>query len=466
MRRLPLRRVLGWLVLLVPVAVTAAPAAPGEEEMLRRIFAASLADGQAHAHLTTLVSRFPGRLSGSPNLAGAIGWAESTLRALALDRVHLQPVKVPHWERGRPESVTLLGRDGREVPLQALALGGSAATPGSTRLVAEVVAVQSLDDVTRLGPAGVAGKIVFYNRPMDPGAANALAAYGAAVEQRSRGPAHAAKLGAVGVLVRSLTHARDDLPHTGNTTFPPGTDRIPAAALSPLAADRLAAALAAGGNVRVALQFDCRQHPDADSHNVIGEIRGAEFPDRVILVGGHLDSWDITPGAHDNGAGVVQSIEVLRLFRALGLRPRHTLRCVLFTNEENGIRGSLAYAAAAKDAHERHVLAIETDAGAFQPVGFNFGSTQGDAHGRAAAKWRGLFEPYGLHAFRKGTGGVDVRALLVQGVTVAGLLNDSQRYFDVHHTTADDLGQVNARELQLGAAALAALVWLVDTHGL
>jgi Zn-dependent M28 family amino/carboxypeptidase len=464
MRRLPLRRVPGWFVLLFPAALAAAPAPADDAETLRRIFAASLADGRAHANLTTLVARHPGRLSGSANLAGAIGWAEATLRALDLDRVHLQPVKVPHWERGRPESVTLLGRDGREVPLRALALGGSAATPGSDRLVAEVVEVKSLDDVTRLGAAGVAGRIVFYNRPMDPAAAHPGNAYGAAVDQRSRGPAHAGRLGAAAVLVRSMTQARDDLPQSGMTSFPAGTEPIPAVALSTVAADTLSAALAAGP-VRVALQLDCRRRPDADSHNVIGEIRGREFPDRVILVGGHIDSWDIAPGAHDNGAGVVQSIEILRLFRALGLRPRHTLRCVLFTNEENGIRGSLAYAAAVKESRETHVLAVESDTGGFQPVGFNLGSTQGDAHERAAAKWRALFEPYGLHTFRRGTGGVDVGPLLVQGVTVAGLLTDSQRYFDLHHTTADGLDQVSPRELQFGAAAVAALVWLADTHG-
>lgn len=455
-----------WLAAIVPATLGAATTGSEDAATVRRIFSEALARGQAHANLATLVSRHPGRLAGSRNLADAIGWAEATLRALALDRVQLQPVKVPHWERGRPESVALLDGAGGEIPLAALALGNSAATPGSARLVAEVVAVNSLDDVARLGAAGVAGRIVFYNRPMDPATPNALDAYAAAVDQRSRGPAQAARFGAAGVLVRSMTHARDDLPHTGNTTFPPGTGRIPAAALSTLAADRLAAALAAGGPVRVALQLDCRLLPDADSHNVIGEIRGHELPDQVILVGGHLDSWDIAPGAHDNGAGVVQSIEVLRIFRALGLRPRHTLRCVLFTNEENGIRGSLAYAAAVKEAREKHVLAIETDAGAFQPVGFNLGSTQGDAHERAAQKWQSLFAPYGLHVFRKGTGGVDVRALLLQGVTVAGLVNDSQRYFDLHHTTADGLDQVNPRELQLGAAALASLVWLVDTHGL
>ena len=171
------------------------------------------------------------------------------------------------------------------------------------------------------------------------------------------------------------------------------------------------------------------------------------------------------PGAHDNGSGIAQSIEVLRIFRALGIKPRHTLRCVLFTNEENGLRGSIAYTSAVKAKQEKHLLAIETDSGGFQPRGFNLGSTQGDAHERAARKWRALFEPYGIYAFSKGSGGADVSALLAQGVTVAGLTPDSQRYFDYHHTTIDSLDKVNPRELALGAAALASLVWLVDTQG-
>jgi Zn-dependent M28 family amino/carboxypeptidase len=306
---------------------------------------------------------------------------------------------------------------------------------------------------------------------MDPAIVRPGTAYSLAVVARSRGPSAAARAGAVAVLVRSATHALDDFPHTGSTTYAPDAPRIPAAAISTLAAERLSAALAAaktknGPAVRAALKIHSRWLPDAPSHNVIGEIPGAEFPDRIILVGGHLDSWDVTPGAHDNGSGVVQSIEVLRIFRALGLKPRHTLRCVLFTNEENGLRGSLAYAAAVREKKERHVIAIETDNGGFQPRGFNLGSTQGDLHERATARWAPLFAPYGLNAFVKGTGGADVGALLAQGIAVAGLTPDSQRYFDYHHTAADSLDKVHPRELHLGAGALAALVWLVDTQGL
>ncbi len=435
-----------------------------EEAALHAFFTEALARGQAFGNLSALVAQHPGRLAGSKNLAGAVVWAEKTLGSLGLDRIYKQDVLVPHWERGQKEAVTMHA-GGSVVSLNAFALGGSEPTP-SDGVMAEVIEVQSLDEVAAFGREKIAGKIVFYNRPLDPTIVNAGTAYGRAVDQRSRGASAAARQGAVAVLVRSMTHALDDLPHTGGMTYAPDAPRIPAAAISTLAANQLSAALKGEARVRVGLKLYSRWLPDAPSHNVIGEIRGAELPDEIILVGGHLDSWDVAPGAHDNGSGVVQSIEVLRLFRALGLKPRHTLRCVLFTNEENGLRGSIAYAAAAKEKNERHILAIETDNGGFQPRGFNLGSTQGDLHTRANTRWSALFAPYGLHTFVKGTGGADVSPLLAQGVAVAGLTPDSQRYMDYHHTTADSIDKVNPRELQLGAAALASLVWLADTQGL
>ncbi|MEO6244009.1 MAG: M20/M25/M40 family metallo-hydrolase [Opitutaceae bacterium] len=434
------------------------------ETAVRAFFDEALARGQAYENLRMFVAQHPGRLSGSKNLEGAVAWAEKALNGIGLDRVFKQDVLVPHWERGAQESVSLLA-GGAIVPLNALALGGSESTPADG-IMAGVIEVQSLEEVAKLGREKIAGKIIFYNRPMEPTTVTPGVAYARAVDQRSRGATAAARQGAVAVLVRSMTHALDDLPHTGGVNYAPDTPRLPAAAISTLAAEKLSATLTGDPGVRVGIKINSRWLPDAPSHNVIGEIRGSEFPSEIILVGGHLDSWDVAPGAHDNGAGVVQSIEVLRLFRTLGIKPRHTLRCVLFTNEENGTRGALAYATAAKEKNEKHVLAIESDNGGFQPRGFNLGSTQGDLHTRANARWSALFAPYGLHTFVKGTGGADVGPLLAQGVAVAGLTPDSQRYFDYHHTTADSFDKVNPRELHLGAAALAALVWLTDTQGL
>jgi hypothetical protein len=300
---------------------------------------------------------------------------------------------------------------------------------------------------------------------MDPALFATGRAYGGASDQRNRGPAAAAALGAVGALTRSLTLTHDDVPHAGYTGFPPDTPKIPAAALSPLAADRLSSVLAADPALRVEIKINAKWFPDAPSHNVIGEIRGSEFPDQIVVVGGHLDSWDITPGAHDDGAGVVQSIEVLRLFQALGLKPRHTLRCVLFTSEENSGNGATVYASLAKSSAERHLFAVESDGGGFAPAGFNLDNAQGNAAERAA-RWLPLFQPWGVGSFVKGPAGADVSPLLSQGAVVAELTPNSQRYFDYHHATTDTIDQVNPRELHLGAAALAALIWLVDTEGL
>jgi hypothetical protein len=443
-----------------------APAAAGptaEQVMLRKIYSEALGRGAAHDNLRALVTQAPGRLSGSKALERAVVWAEQTLTDLKLDRVAKQEVKVPHWTRGTAESVKLLppsGSAGNSSSLTAVALGNS--VPGD--VTAEVVKVGSLAELEKLGRA-VAGKIVFFDRAMNPEHIATGRAYGEAGEGRNRGPAAAAQLGAVGALTRSLTLAKDDVPHTGATAYAPGQPNIPAAALSYLAADRLVAALAEKPRLRVALRVNSRWFNPATSHNVIGEIRGTEFPEQIILVGGHLDSWDTTPGAHDDGAGVVQSIEVLRIFRALGIAPRHTVRCVLFTNEENGTAGAAAYAAAAKEAKEKHLFAVESDNGGFQPRSFSLGSTQGEAHVRAT-RWLPLFEPYGVMAFTKGTGGADVAPLMLQGATVAGLTADSQRYFDYHHAATDTIETVHPRELHLGAAALAALIWLVDTQGL
>ncbi|MBL9200533.1 MAG: M28 family peptidase, partial [Opitutaceae bacterium] len=306
----------------VTLAAARAQAPANPEATLRAIFTEALARGQAYGELRTLVTDHPGRLAGSQALVGAVTWAEGALRRAGADRITRQDVMVPHWERGAKESVTLLA-GGAPQPLAAFALGGSVATPDGG-LEAAVIEVNSLEEIATLPREAVAGKIVFFNRHMDPAIVRPGTAYSTAVAVRSRGPSAAARLGAVGVLVRSMTHALDDFPHTGSTTYAPDAPRIPAAAISTLAAERLSAALAAAKSsgataVRVAMKIHSRWLPDAPSHNVLGEIRGTEFPDHIILVGGHLDSWDVSPGAHDNGAGVVQSIEVLRIFRALGL---------------------------------------------------------------------------------------------------------------------------------------------------
>ena len=429
-----------------------------------RIYHEELSHGQAFGHLKELVGEFPGRLSGSESLTGAIQWGVRTLTEVGLDDVRTLPVMVPHWVRGAPESVRLDGVSGQAGSLAALALGQSGATPPEG-LTAEVVEVHSLAELQGLGEAELKGKIVFFNRPMNPATYRPGKAYSEAGDQRTHGPSAAAKFGAAAVLVRSLTQSVDDIPHTGTTTFEDGQAPIPAAALSLLAADRLSEALKTDPHTRVTLAIHAQQLPDAPAADVIGEIKGSEAPEQVILIGGHLDSWDIAPGAHDDGSGVVQSIEVLRIFRALGLKPRHTIRCVLFVNEENGLRGAIAYAAYAKQEAGRHLFALETDNGGFDPKGFQMGNRNQDAS-QKARRWEPLFAGYGGLRFTEGGGGADVTPLAALGVPVAELTPDSQRYFDIHHTRTDSIDKVNPRELHLGAAACASLVWLIDQEGL
>ena len=447
-----------------PSLLAQSPTATNDESVLAKIYDTALGSRSAYAQLIELTAKHPGRLSGSKNLEGAVLWGADALKSAGADRVELQPVMVPHWERGAPESVRMFpstGAPADSISLAALALGGSIATPPSG-LRGRLVELQSIDE---LKTVDVRGKIVFFNRPMTAGRVSPGVAYGETGDQRNRGPAEAAKAGAIGTLVRSLTHALDDIPHTGNTSSPKDGPRIPAAAISTLAAERLSAALKTTPDLEVEMAIHSQWFPDAPSHNVIGEIRGSEHPEQIILVGGHLDSWDVTPGAQDNGTGVVASIEVFRLLKAIGYQPRHTIRCVLFTSEENSGNGGREYARVAAEKNEKHILALENDAGGDRPRGFNFGNATGDAHIKAA-RWKELLMPYGIHLFQRGMGGADVRFLFLQGQTVAGLMPESQRYFDYHHTTADTPDKVNPRELALGAAAMASLVYLVDQHGL
>jgi carboxypeptidase Q len=440
---------------------TPAAASDSDAQMLRRIYDAALVDSPAFEHLRELTTRFPGRLAGTPAGRDAEVWAEGLLKKLGCDRTELQPTMVPHWERGAPESVAIVRAASPATALSATALGGSVSTPAGG-LTAPVVELRSLDE---LKSADVKGKIVFFNGAMNPRHVIPGQAYGEAGQQRNRGPAAAAKQGAVGVLVRSLTHRLDDVPHTGNTTYLPDVPRIPAAALSTVAANHLSAALKADPSLQIAMQINSSWHADRPAANVIGEIRGSASPEKIILVGGHLDSWDIAPGAHDDGAGVVQSIDVLRILKSVGYQPKHTIRCVLFANEENGLRGATTYAEIAGEKKELHLLALETDGGGYAARGFNIGNAAGDAHLKAA-RFKPLFEPYGVFIFQAGRGGADVGPLMAKGDTVAGLIPEAQRYFDIHHTREDTIDKVNQRELELGAAAMAALVYLVDQHGL
>jgi len=422
----------------------------------------TLTRGKSYDWLRHLSKQIGPRLSGSAGAQKAVEWTKQIMEQEGFDRVFLQEVMVPHWVRGAKEEAYIQAGKNR-IPVPIAALGGSVATPPKG-IEAAIVEVKSIKELEELGVERVKGKIVFFNRPMDPTKLNTFEAYGGAVDQRASGATFAAKFGAVGTIVRSMTTALDDFPHTGSMRYGPGVPLIPAAAISTNGAERLSALLKQQPNLRFFFRQNCQSLPDARSYNVVGEIRGSEKPDEIIVVGGHLDSWDLGEGAHDDGAGCVQAIEVLRLMKALNYKPKRTIRAVMFMNEENGLRGGIGYADYAKKNGEKHLAAIESDNGGFTPRGFGVVGTP--AQKTRVSAWKDLLAPYGLHELGPGGGGADIGPLAETGTVLFGFKPDPQRYFDYHHTAADRFEAVNKRELDLGAASMAAVAYLIDKYGL
>ncbi|MFH6602023.1 M28 family peptidase [Maribacter algicola] len=436
-----------------------------DESQIKAIYDAALTKGKAYDWLNHLSNQIGGRLSGSVQAQQAVDFTKVQLDSLGLDRVWLQPVLVPKWVRGTPEYAFIETSPGLTNTVPICALGGSVATPPAG-IKANVVEVKKIGQLAELGRSNIEGKIVFYNREMDPTLINTFQAYSGCVDQRYSGAAEAAKYGAIGVIVRSMNLRLDDYPHTGSMSYGelPVPERIPAAAISTNGADLLSATLKLNPGMKFYFKQNCKQLEDVESYNVVGEIKGSRFPDEIMVVGGHLDSWDLGDGAHDDGAGCVQSMDVLNLLRITGYRPQRTLRVVLFMNEENGMRGGNKYAAIAKSIKERHVFALESDAGGFSPRGFSFDCSSSNFD--RILGWSKLFEPYGVHSFKKGGSGADIGPLKNDEIVLAGLRPDSQRYFDHHHAENDTFEHVNKRELQLGTAAMASLVYLFDKYGI
>lgn len=431
------------------------------EEQLKSIYSTALLDGQSYPWLEHLSNQIGGRLSGSLNAERAVEWGKEELDALGLDRVWLQPVMVPKWIRGTFEYAHIETSPGNTMNVPVCALGGSVATP-LAGIRAEVIEVQNFEELKQYNKKDIKGKIVFFNRPMQADLVNTFAAYSGCVDQRYSGAEQAARMGAVAVIVRSVNLRLDDFPHTGSMSYGELSirKRIPAAAISTNGAELLSSMLSLNPKLRFYLKQNCKNLPDVQSYNVIGEITGSEKPDEIMVVGGHLDSWDLGDGAHDDGAGVVQSMEVLRLFKKIGYKPRRTLRAVLFMNEENGMRGATEYAAVAKSMNENHVFALESDAGGFTPRGFSIDCSPEKL--AVIQKWESYFEPYLIHMFVKGGSGADVGHLKTGANILAGLRPDSQRYFDYHHAANDTFDAINKRELELGSATMASLVYLID----
>ncbi len=417
-----------------------------------KLIAASLADTDGYDRLAYLCYRIGNRLSGSPNLERAIAWSADRMRAVGLSNVRVIPVKVPHWVRGA-ESARLVAPV--DIPLHMLGLGMSVGTPPGG-ITADVVTVSDFDRLDALGRDQVRGKIVLYNAPYRD--------YGTTVVYRSAGPSHAAALGAVAVLVRSVTPLAMQIPHTGTLRYADDQPKIPAAAVSPEDAMMIARLCAEGSTVRVHLEMAAHQEPDADSGDVIGEIPGSERPDEVVVMGGHIDSWDVGQGAQDDGAAIMASLEAVALMKKLGIQPRRTLRVAFWVNEENGSRGGQAYREWVGDKIGQHVAAIEMDGGAETPRGFGAGV---DAPSMSLMKQIArLLEPIHADQLNTSGGGEDIRPLTADGVPSLSEQTYNVLYFNWHHTEADTLDKVNPEDFRKNVAAMAVMSYvLADMPG-
>ena len=413
-----------------------------------RIIGAALTSDHAYSRLAHLTDHIGNRLSGSKNLERAIEWALAEMKRDGLDNVRAEKVMVPHWVRGE-ESLVMLTPVPRN--LQVLGLGNSVGTPAEG-ISAEAIVVRDFAELDKMGER-VRGKIVVYNAPFTN--------YGATVAYRLQGASRAARYGAVAALVRSITPVSLQTPHTGAMNYDPNQPKIPVAAVTIEVAEFLQRMNDRGDRPTLRLKMEAKFLPDAESANVIAELKGSEKPDEVIVIGGHFDSWDVGQGAHDDGGGVIVAWEAARLLKELGLRPRRTIRVVLYTNEENGLRGGNAY----RDAHRaeiaKHILAIESDSGVYRPEGFGLSATaslQARSNMQEIAK---LLSGIGADQIAADGGGADIGPITREGVVSASLDVDGTHYFDIHHTPADTLDKVNPRELQLCVATMAVMAYTV-----
>ncbi len=430
-------------------------------DLSKKIVRVSLIDNKGYKWLEELCKIGP-RLSGSENSYKAIYWARDKMKEAGFDSVWLQPVMVPNWKRGKIEKATIIeSKKYKGRNLNITAFGGSIGT-GENGISGEVIPVRDFNELKLKGDL-VKGKIVFFDRPLDTGEVEPFAGYGGAVDQRSRGAIEAAKYGAIGVIVRSITTRHDNVPHTGVMYYVDSLPKIPSAAIGYQDADFLKEALDEEPDLKINFVLSCKTYEDTLSYNVIGEIRGSEFPDEIIVVGGHFDSWDKGCGAHDDGAGSVQSMEVLDLFKRLNFQPKRTIRCVLFIDEEQRQRGAIEYSRYILEKNQKHIAAIESDRGGFTPRGFYVDTDS------LTLNYLQSFLPYlnlaKIDWIRKGGSGVDI-SKIKNARALFGYVPDSQRYMDFHHSDNDIFEAVHPRELQLGSAAMAILTLLISELGL
>ena len=439
----------------------------GDSAFIRSIYDEALLRGEAHENLRSLCKDIGARITGSASAEMAIFWSEKLFQKYNFDKVYLQKIRVPHWERGTKESAWFIDKKGKIKKLNVLALGGS--VPSDGLISSGVIEFESLEELKKASSKKVKGKIVFLNEKMNAHLINTFKAYGQCYPIRRNGASEASKLGAKAIIIRSLALPVDEHPHTGSLHYQEGIKKIPAAAISTMDADFLSNTLnkARWGKKNaqtINLELNCRLFSDKDSYNVIAEMKGKSKPEEIITFGGHLDSWDTGEGAHDDGAGVIHCLEALRILKELNYKPIHTLRLVFFMNEENGNRGGEDYASIAFANGEKQIAAVESDRGGFAPRGFSCDGT--DLQINLLKQFESLFAPYELHVFEKGYGGVDIGPLKkhYKNIPLFGFVPDSQRYFDFHHSPNDVFENVNKRELELGAASISSLLYLLDLN--
>lgn len=432
---------------------------PDDKEVIRQIFDNALLSDAASQNLKYLCNQTPGRILGSDASLKALNFMKEYVEQLGADTVFLQEFVSPAW-LCQNTSVHILNED-KALELHADALGPSPSTPASG-LIAEVIEVQGLEELKKIPREEIRNKIVFFNRPVDHTKINTFSAYSSAIDQRYRGPALAAALEASGVLVRSVSTKTDTFPHTGSTSF--DTQRIPCAAISTSDADLLSDALQKNNKLQLKMVIDAVELKEVKTYNLIADLYGSKYPDEFLIVGGHIDAWFNSPGAHDDGAGCVQSADVLRIFKELEINHKRSLRLILFMDEELYQSGGAAYAQYTIDHQVKNYIALEADAGGFTPVGFTV-----DAHDsivQMVAGFQKLLEPYGIYYIKKGGSGVDISPLKDFGVPLLGYRTDSQRYMDIHHSANDGFEKVHFRELQLGSGCMASMIYLLDKYEL
>lgn len=433
---------------------------------IKKVHDFSLTKSMCYEWLRQLTSEAGQRLAGSETYEVAEILATDFMEDAGLTNIRSQACEVNVWTRGIKETAYIKDASGKKKYLHVTSLGNTIGT-GLQGLTANVVEVHTIEEVENMADNALAGKIVFFNRPMDPTQLRTFNAYGGAVDQRGSGLVSASKKGAVAVLVRSMTLAQDDIPHSGSAVYRDGVKQIPAMGISTNDADMLSEKLKTESSLTVFMRNNCRFEGQKEDHSIMGEIVGSEFPNKIIVVGGHLDAWDMGEGAHDDGAGCVQALEVLNTLKELGYKPRHTIRCVMFANEENGLAGGRQYGQTAIDNKEVHIAALESDAGGFIPKEFSFDADASvlEKYMKTIHPWFSVLEPYNLQ-YSNGGSGADISPLKPTKALLIGLRPDSQRYFDYHHTTEDTFPAVHKRELQLGAAAMTSLIYLIDKYGL